>query len=128
MSRLHSPDNRAFDQPVAEVHTTLVRLGEILGAVHLVAVEDQVYVNDIRIRGSDKASSLRELGNELHRHNVGGITFHEPLDDAGVRSLVRAPRRSAGGPGAAQRSRARARRGRRGLGRAAGPVPLPHGP
>ena len=90
MSRLHSPDNRAFDQPVAEVHTTLVRLGEILGAVHLVAVEDQVYVNDIRIRGSDKASSLRELGNELHRHNVGGITFHEPLDDAGVRSLVRA--------------------------------------
>jgi hypothetical protein len=90
MSRLHSPDNRAFDQPVAEVHTTLVRLGEILGAVHLVAVEDQVYVNDIRIRGSDKASSLRELGNELHRHNVGGLTFHEPLDDAGVRSLVRA--------------------------------------
>src|SRR5512141_244860 len=52
MSRLHSPDNRAFDQPVAEVRTTLVRLGEILGAVHLVAVEDQVYVNDIRIRGS----------------------------------------------------------------------------
>jgi len=101
MSRLHSPDNRAFDQPVAEVHTTLVRLGEILGAVHLVAVEDQVYVNDIRIRGSDKASSLRELGNELHRHNVGGITFHEPLDDAGVRSLVRA----LGGTPAAQEPR-----------------------
>jgi len=90
MSRLHSPDNRAFDQPVAEVRTTLGRLGEILGAVHLVAVEDQVYVNDIRIRGSEKASSLRELGHELQRHNVGGITFHEPLDDAGVRSLVRA--------------------------------------
>jgi hypothetical protein len=90
MSRLHSPDNRAFDQPVAEIHTTLVRLGEILGAVHLVAVEDQVYVNDIRIRGSDKASSLRELGHELHRHNVGGLTFHAPLDDAGVRALVRA--------------------------------------
>jgi HD-GYP domain-containing protein (c-di-GMP phosphodiesterase class II) len=90
MSRLHSPDNRAFDQPVAEVRATLVRLGEILGAVHLVAVEDQVYVNDIRIRGSEKASSLRELGQELQRHNVGGITLHEPLDDAGVRSLVRA--------------------------------------
>ena len=101
MSRLHSPDNRAFDQPVAEVHTTLVRLDEILGAVHLVAVEDQVYVNDIRIRGSDKASSLRELGNELHRHNVGGITFHEPLDDVGVRSLVRA----LGGAPAAQEPR-----------------------
>jgi len=88
MTRLHSPDNRAFDKPVEELHHTLVQLHELLGAVHLVAVEDQVYVNDIRIRSSEKASSIRELGSELHRHNAGGVTFHLPLDGTAVRALV----------------------------------------
>ena len=31
MTRMHSPDNRAFDQPVGELHRTLVRLHETLG-------------------------------------------------------------------------------------------------
>jgi HD domain len=88
MTRLHSPDNRAFDKPVSEVHETLVKLHELLGSVHLVAVEDQVYVNDIRIRAGDKASSIRELGAELHRHNTGGITFHLPLDGPAIRTLI----------------------------------------
>ncbi len=88
MTRMHSPDNQAFDQPVAEVQRTLVRLHETLGPIHLVAVEDQVYVNDIRIRTGEKDSAIRELGTELARHNVGEVTFHEPLDDAGIRGLV----------------------------------------
>lgn len=88
MTRLHSPDNRAFDHPVEELHTTLVQLHDLLGSVHLVAVEDQVYVNDIRIRAGDKASSIRELGAELHRHNAGGITFHLPLEGPAIRALI----------------------------------------
>jgi hypothetical protein len=88
MTRLHSPDNRAFDKPVSELHETLVRLHGLLGSVHLVAVEDQVYVNDIRIRAGEKASSIRELGAELHRHNTGGITFHLPLDGPAIRVLI----------------------------------------
>jgi len=88
MTRLHSPDNTAFNKPVEDLHTTLVQLHELLGSVHLVAVEDQVYVNDIRIRAGDKASSIRELGAELHRHNTGGITFHQPLDGPAIRSLI----------------------------------------
>jgi len=88
MTRMHSPDNRAFDQPVGELHRTLVRLHETLGPIHLVAVEDQVYVNDIRIRGGEKDSGIRELGAELVRHNVGEVSFHEPLDDVGIRGLV----------------------------------------
>jgi len=88
MTRLHSPDNSAFNKPVADLHTALVELHELLGSVHLVAVEDQVYVNEIRIRSGDKASSIPELGTELQRHNAGGITFHLPLDDAAIRALV----------------------------------------
>jgi hypothetical protein len=88
MTRLHSPDNSAFNKPVEDLHATLVQLHGLLGSVHLVAVEDQVYVNDIRIRAGEKASSLRELGAELQRHNAGGITFHLPLDGPAVRALV----------------------------------------
>jgi hypothetical protein len=88
MTQLHSPDNAAFNQPVEELQRTLVRLHDTLGAVHLVAVEDQVYVNDIRIRTGEKDTGIQGLGAELLRHNVGGITFHEPLDDAGIRTLV----------------------------------------
>jgi len=88
MTRLHSPDNSAFNKPVEDLHTTLVQLYELLGSVHLVAVEDQVYVNDIRIRAGEKASSIRELGAELQRHNAGGITFHVPIDGAGIRALI----------------------------------------
>jgi hypothetical protein len=88
MTRLHSPDNSAFNKPVDDLHTTLVQLTELLGSVHLVAVEDQVYVNDIRIRAGEKASSIRELGAELQRHNAGGITFHVPIDGAGIRALI----------------------------------------
>jgi hypothetical protein len=88
MTRLHSPDNKAFDKPVEDLHAALARLTELLGSVHLVAVEDQVYVNDIRIRTGEKASSIQDLGAELRRHNAGGITFHVPLEGAAIRSLI----------------------------------------
>jgi hypothetical protein len=88
MTRMHSPDNQAFNQPVSELHRTLVRLHDTLGPIHLVAVEDQVYVNDIRIRSGEKDTGIKELGGELVRHNVGEIAFHEPLDDVGIRGLV----------------------------------------
>jgi hypothetical protein len=88
MTRLHSPDNTAFNKPVEDLRATLVQLTDLLGSVHLVAVEDQVYVNDIRIRTGEKTSSIRELGAELQRHNAGGIVFHEPPDGAGIRALV----------------------------------------
>ena len=88
MTRLHSPDNSAFNKPVADLHAALVQLHDLLGSVYLVAVEDQVYVNDIRIRSGDKASSIPELGAELQRHNAGGITFHLPLDGPAIRALV----------------------------------------
>jgi hypothetical protein len=88
MTRLHSPDNAAFNKPVEDLHATLVKLHELLGAVHLVAVEDQVYVNDIRIRASERASSIKDLGAELQRHNCGGVTFHQPLDGPAIRQLV----------------------------------------
>ncbi|HVO09603.1 MAG TPA: hypothetical protein VMX54_02510 [Vicinamibacteria bacterium] len=88
MSRMHSPDNSAFAKPTEDLARALAQLHDLLGSVHLVAVEDQVYVNEIRIRTGEKVSSIRELSGELQRHNVGGITFHAPLGGAAIRQLV----------------------------------------
>ncbi len=87
LTRTHAPDNRAFDAPVAEFCRALGVLGELLGTVHLVTVEDQVYLNDIRVRAEGRAG-MKDLGAELRRHNTGGITFHGALDPSQVRALV----------------------------------------
>lgn len=89
MTRVHAPENQAFDAPVAEIGRALAALVELLGTVHLVTVEDQIYVNDVRIR-TDGKGGAGELGPELRRHGAGGLTFHAPLSDASFRALVRA--------------------------------------
>jgi len=89
LTRVHAPENRAFDAPVAEFARALSALIELLGTVHLVTVEDQIYVNDVRIRAESR-SGTRDLGAELRRHDTGGLSFHAPLADSAIRSLVRA--------------------------------------
>ncbi len=113
MSRVHAAGNRAFDAPLGEFVRALGVLHELLGAVLLVTVEDQVYVNDVRIR-ADAMTGARELGAELGKHDVGGATFHAPLSEAEARVLVAAlaARPAAEAPRAALR-RALADRGLR---------------
>ncbi len=89
MSRVHAADNRAFDAPVEQLSRALGELVELLGPVHLVTVEEEAYVNDVRIRSEGKGN-VRDLGSELARHNTGGVTFHAALDTGAVRALVAA--------------------------------------
>ncbi len=88
LTRIHSPDNQAFDAPVAELARVLAALGEALGPVTLVTVEDQVYLNDIRVRTDDRPGAAG-LGAELKRHNTGGLLFHSPLTGPQIRTLVK---------------------------------------
>jgi hypothetical protein len=88
LSRVHSPDNRAFDAPVAELARLLAELGEALGTVNLVMVEDQVYLNDIRVR-TDHRAGAGGLGAELKRHNTGGLVLYSPLTAPQIRALVK---------------------------------------
>jgi HD domain len=88
LSRVHSPDNRAFDAPVAELARLLAALGEALGTVNLVMVEDQVYLNDIRVR-TDNRPGAGGLGAELKRHNTGGLVLYSPLTGPQIRVLVK---------------------------------------
>jgi hypothetical protein len=89
MARLHALDNRAFDQPLHDLGAVLTRLSQLLGTVHLLTVEDQVYVNDVRIRldGTDVGATL---GGRLARHRAGGLSFHGALSDNQLRDLVAA--------------------------------------
>lgn len=89
MTRVHAADNRAFDKPAAELARVVNELVDQLGTVHLVTVEDQVYVNDVRIR-TDERGGAKDLGGDLKRHACGGLDFHAPLDERGVRSLAAA--------------------------------------
>jgi hypothetical protein len=89
MTRVHAADNKAFDAPLAEFVRALSALADLVGEVYLVAVEDQAYLNEIRLRSEGKPG-LRELGAELRRQNVGGVTFQSPLDSRQARALVAA--------------------------------------
>ncbi len=88
MSKIHDLRNRAFDAPARELTAALSTLYGLLGPVHLVLVEEQVYVNDIRIRfgpHSDFGGRLCEFWN---RHRVGGLFFHRTLEEEQIRSLI----------------------------------------
>jgi hypothetical protein len=87
MLQVHDPGNRAFDVPTEQLSQGLARLVDLVGPVQLAAVEDQVYVNDVRVRATGKGAAA-ELGAQLARHNVGGATFHAALEPREVRLLV----------------------------------------
>jgi hypothetical protein len=88
MLSLHDLGNEAFSRPISDFVQTTNQLCELLGAVNVVSVEEQVYINDIRIRFDESAESGRMLGVELMRHRIGGITIHEMLSEENVRAMV----------------------------------------
>ena len=89
MIHLHDLDNDAFQRPILELVELSARMYELLGAINLVCVEEQVYINDIRIRFDERAESGRMMGVELYRHRIGGLTLHKPLLTDDVKKLVR---------------------------------------
>ena len=89
MARTHALNNTAFDQPVAELERRARSLYDLLGPITLVCVEDQVYVNDVRVRFESAIDEAGPLQAELLRHNSGGVTINEPLAESAVRELIR---------------------------------------
>jgi hypothetical protein len=88
LTRTHSINNAAFTRPLMELRKLLADLVDALGAVQLVAVEDLVYVNDVRVRLGERSDVGRDLGRDLLRHGVGGLTVHEVLNAVQLRLLV----------------------------------------
>jgi HD-GYP domain-containing protein (c-di-GMP phosphodiesterase class II) len=107
-SRMYKSENAALEGPAVELAETLDALCERLGAVHLVVVEDQAYLNDVRLRVSPQEQTVvNGLISELDRHDVGGVSFHGPLTPAGAKALARAIAEPPGPPGRTRRALAR---------------------
>lgn len=88
MTHIHHIENKAFQAPCRELAATLEKLHELLGLVQVVMVEDQVYVNDIRLRFEARNEVPRELAALWRRHEAGGFTVHTKLDEAQVKALI----------------------------------------
>jgi HD domain len=90
-TRLYSLDNQALDAPSRELAQVLSGLLETLGAVHVVLVEDQAYVNDVRLRvRPSEQPVIDQFGAELGRHEVGALSFHQCIDGPGLKQLAQA--------------------------------------
>ena len=86
MTRVHALDNQAFIKPIEEFGRSLYEMTALLGAVHVVTVEEQVYVNDVRLRLDSQSD--QGLSTLLRRHRLGGISFHGPLSRNEIHSLL----------------------------------------
>lgn len=88
LTGIHELDNEVFEKPLAVLHDSLSELFGLLGAVHVVAVEGQVYVNDVRVRLDERLDTAGEFARELSRHDIGGMSFHAVPDTAALKLLV----------------------------------------
>ena len=87
LTELHVLENSAFDKPIKEFIIVGKSLSELLGTIHLVTVEDQVFVNDIRIRFG-RAQNASSLSQELSHHEVGGFSMHDMPNKVQMREIV----------------------------------------
>ncbi|HCP46812.1 MAG TPA: hypothetical protein DIU15_12270 [Deltaproteobacteria bacterium] len=86
---IHEPENLAVQQPLSRLRDVLVELSTLVNVVHFIAVEGQVYLNDLRIRMEAAAyDNVRYLVGIMDRHGIGGISFDRPLAADDLRDLV----------------------------------------
>jgi len=89
MSKFHHPDNKAFEKPSVAVAKVLAEVINRLGTAMLVFVEDQVYLNDIRVRYEARLDLGREMSEFFAAFHVGGITFHQAISGNEMAQLVK---------------------------------------
>ncbi len=88
LTGIHDLENHAYDKPITELVTTLDLLVELLGAVHLIAVEGQVYINDVRVRMDERMDIGGKMGQVLQAYGLGGVSFHSRLDGSQFRRFI----------------------------------------
>ena len=88
LTGIHDLENKAYDKPIKELVVTLGQLIDLLGAVHLVSVEGQIYINDVRVRMDERMDLGGKLGGVLRRYGLGGVSFHARLEDIQFRRFI----------------------------------------
>ena len=86
---VHELNNEAFQAPAKEFAAVLEDLIELLGVVHVICVEDQIYVSDVRLRINPREQpNADNLVHEMANHRVGGISFHAPITGEEAKTLA----------------------------------------
>ena len=86
---MHSTGNEAVRQPLSRLVATLEALSPLVNTVHFIAVEGQVYLNDLRIRMESTAfENVKYLVAIFERHGIGGISFERVPSEAEVQELL----------------------------------------
>ena len=86
---IHDKDNQAFDAPIQMLQAAIEDLIEMLGAIHLVMVEGQVYINDIRVRFKATDETGADLGQAFALHKVGGFSIHRAVSGEELRVFMK---------------------------------------
>lgn len=86
---MHSTGNEAIRQPLSRLVATLEALSPLVNTVHFIAVEGQVYLNDLRIRMESAAfENVKYLVAVFERHGIGGISFERTPSEDEVQELL----------------------------------------
>lgn len=86
---IHSAANAAVKEPLRRLHEVLSDLHGHVQRTHFIAVEGQLYLNDLRIKMEASAyGNAQFVVDLLSKHGIGGITFGRPLAEDDLRALI----------------------------------------
>ena len=86
---MHSTGNEAVRRPLSRLEETLEALSHLVNTIHFIAVEGQVYLNDLRIRMESAAfENVKYLVDVFDRHGIGGISFDRTPTQAELQELL----------------------------------------
>lgn len=87
--KVHDANNQAFDRPIQNLVQTINTIVSMEGKISLQAVEDQIYVNDHKIKAdANSFANIKWLANEFQRREVGGMSIASPIDAASLKKFL----------------------------------------
>lgn len=87
--KLHDVNNAAFERPLANLCNTINTLVAMEGRINVTAVEDQLYVNDVKVKpDASSYANLRWLAEEFHKRDVGGMQVNSVIDVPSLKKFI----------------------------------------
>ncbi|MCB9795629.1 MAG: hypothetical protein H6741_23270 [Alphaproteobacteria bacterium] len=88
LPRLYELSNQAFEKPIHALVGEMHALNALMGPIHFVVVEGNIYINDIRIRFDLNNDTPVHIAEILDAHAIGGMSFHKVPAPENILGLV----------------------------------------
>lgn len=87
--KLHDINNKALDQGVANLMSTINTMVAMEGKISVQAVEDQIYVNDLKVKpDASSYANIKWLAEEFLKRDVGGMQINSPIDATSLKKFI----------------------------------------